>query len=894
MIRFIWQNWKRKKERLFLLLFGVLVIAAGLSYLVGLSDQNQVTITEELQQRWQSSYHIVVRPVASRSETERDQLLDTNFLSGISGGISFAQYEQINRISGVEIAAPIAFLGHVHFFLKLDDPDLPEQGLYRFTRKNIMGDGINQLTDTFTAYQSVNQHPGDPSIFSPYYAPFGEGTNPIMQSQLMAAIDPVQEAELVGLDQAILAVGDSHYFDLADDVSPLTEETIYELPVLISNHSYTNSELIYTYEKLDVPIDNDESPSQIYQQLEALGGEAYLDELVGERVEQFHYSDDQLFTYFANSISGYHLETGERYNENLLVQDYFNLVTQVAPLAYQQEQSPYPEQWPHAYQLQTVNIDVAISDQESFTGYRDEVSYEQSLPFIEPQWIGFYDPGLLAITQDPSTELPMETYRPIRAELVLDPELQPINPPRLLEPIGAGQSFLTSPPTMLTTLEYAEQLLGDEIISAIRIKVEGVDDLVEQSQMKLEQIANQIEQETGLITDIMLGSSPQQTLVYVPESDTDATEGWFQQPWIKLGAAMTIFREATLGYKTILIMVIAVAVMYVWASGLISLQARKKELAILLAVGWRPSQLGKLLLTESAMLGGLTALVSWLILGFSYWSEGVNFSSVRFVLTGVIGAVIYLLGSILPITLAMRLSPAQTMQRGEVVTASKMLFPTKGIVTMATNYFFRKWKRYILSVLTIALPSSLLAVFLSITLRLQGVMYTTILGEYIAVEVGQVQYIASIAALIIALLTSVEMMWQNVSERQPELALLKALGWRNNQVRFLIWLEGFLTGFFASLIAIMLSLSISAWLEQAWTSAQLSDLLWAGLIPLAVGLIGAVIPAERAIHVTPINGLRSGYTNRAILERWLKWLFILLALGLVIMLAYLIYLLFGR
>ena len=58
------------------------------------------------------------------------------------------------------------------------------------------------------------------------------------------------------------------------------------------------------------------------------------------------------------------------------------------------------------------------------------------LPRIKPSWIGFYDAGNLAISKDPASELPMETYRPATAEFVMDSEGNPVNPPKLLKPTG--------------------------------------------------------------------------------------------------------------------------------------------------------------------------------------------------------------------------------------------------------------------------------------------------------------------------------------------------------------------------------------------------------------------------------------------------------------------------
>src|SRR5690625_1362651 len=120
MIRFIWQNWWRRKERFILLVIGALIVSIGLTYLVGISDVNKGTIVDTLEQRWTASYDIVVRPEGSRSVTEDKNLLEPNYLSGMSGGISIEQYETIKEIAGVEVAAPIAMIGYDGYDVTFD------------------------------------------------------------------------------------------------------------------------------------------------------------------------------------------------------------------------------------------------------------------------------------------------------------------------------------------------------------------------------------------------------------------------------------------------------------------------------------------------------------------------------------------------------------------------------------------------------------------------------------------------------------------------------------------------------------------------------------------------------------------------------------------------------
>lgn len=97
-LRFIFRNWRRHKERFLLLVIGAFIISAGLSYMLGLSETNKGTIIDSLQKRWRAPYDIVVRPKGSQSVTESKRLLEPNYLSEIPGGISLSQYDQIKKM----------------------------------------------------------------------------------------------------------------------------------------------------------------------------------------------------------------------------------------------------------------------------------------------------------------------------------------------------------------------------------------------------------------------------------------------------------------------------------------------------------------------------------------------------------------------------------------------------------------------------------------------------------------------------------------------------------------------------------------------------------------------------------------------------------------------------
>ncbi|MGY0203453.1 hypothetical protein ACW7EJ_07770, partial [Acinetobacter soli] len=100
---------------------------------------------------------------------------------------------------------------------------------------------------------------------------------------------------------------------------------------------------------------------------------------------------------------------------------------------------------------------------------------------VKLNYIGVFDPEKLDMARDPLTDLPMETYFPAKADWVIDANDEPVNPVKQMKPVNNDRGFLTRPPLVLTTLEAAAAIIGDEPISAIRVNVSEVDELNEAS-----------------------------------------------------------------------------------------------------------------------------------------------------------------------------------------------------------------------------------------------------------------------------------------------------------------------------------------------------------------------------------------------------------------------------
>lgn len=902
MIRFIWRNWWKNKERFLLLLVGALIISSGLGYLVGLSNSSEGTVMQTLQKKWRSSYDIVVRPPGTRSSTEKQGLLEPNYLNSHSGGISMKQYHQIQKIKGISIAAPISVIGYTNIRIHLADLNFKKSGIYREVSAETANNGAqkvgrSQKVSYFFVgpWNTPNKYTSSVKGSDQFGKTYGLSGEPPMEydvfsPQLLVGIDPKAEAKLVGLNQAVLPYGNGRYFKNKDNQLNSVKGTA--TPVLIRNDTMSNQTFSDTFERLDLPFANHKEANQTMEKIKKGGGKKFLNQVHSAKtVKSFQEDSKEMHKIIVSNLTDINPYTGKQVRKKEgKVQSSSYVFYKASSLTFKKISSPFQKKWPFAYRIQPITYqyqlakDLKSVKREDFRPYRP---YNSPFPHLNLKFIGMYDPSKLHLSKDPLNQLPMETYRPPTAKLVLDASGNPVNPPTTIVPTGNPTGFMTPPPTMITTLKTAQKLVGKKPISAIRIKVAGVSQLNNKSQAKVKNIAKEIRQKTGLITSITLGSSPQPTLLKVPKIGHRAALGWIDEPWIKLGAAINIFHEATLSYSAIIIAVMLVAVMYVLATSIVTLLSRKKEFAVLLAVGWRPSQLVKMTFLESILVGSFVAAISWLMVFLALMQNGQVISIGRFLAVGIIGFLIYLFGAIWPARLTLKISPYETMQTGEITKSAKRQKGTKGLVSMAFSHFLGKLTRNGLSILAIAIPTALVTFFIFITLFLKGKLYTTWLGQYITVHVGFIQYIAMGIALLIAILTTAEIMWQNVAERQEEISLLKALGWRNGAIRRLILLEGMFSGLIAGIIGVLLAILVIWFMYAHFPSQKIWLLISCGIIPLIIGTIGAALPAEIAVRSNESKGMRQSMLKKSS-GNWLVFIVVLVILAMFAGLALLI------
>ena len=133
-----WSQMKSGLARSLALLLGMFIAATAFTVLTAASRTAQLRTVGTVTAHFQPAYDILVRPAGARTSLERQTgTVQPDFLSGIYGGITMAQYHQIAAIAGVQVAAPIAMVGYsllvtdIGYPLPARDYALPGRRLYR-------------------------------------------------------------------------------------------------------------------------------------------------------------------------------------------------------------------------------------------------------------------------------------------------------------------------------------------------------------------------------------------------------------------------------------------------------------------------------------------------------------------------------------------------------------------------------------------------------------------------------------------------------------------------------------------------------------------------------------------------------------------------------------------
>src|SRR5436309_4730993 len=118
MWQMLFSTLRRQRGNTILASGGFFLAACTLILLTATTQSTVVQANQIISQNWRPAYDLVVLPPQAR--VPAGKAIPADFIAGYGGGISIQQYEQIQQIAGVEVAAPVAYLGYV----QIPSPDI--------------------------------------------------------------------------------------------------------------------------------------------------------------------------------------------------------------------------------------------------------------------------------------------------------------------------------------------------------------------------------------------------------------------------------------------------------------------------------------------------------------------------------------------------------------------------------------------------------------------------------------------------------------------------------------------------------------------------------------------------------------------------------------------------
>ncbi len=805
---------------------GFLLAACALILLSATTQTTLVRANQIISQNWRPTYDLAVLP--PQAKIPADPRVPSDLLAGYGGGISVQQYEQIRTLPGIEVAAPIAYLGYVQ---------MPVPGIY----------------------------------FSSHSFPSGD-----VGTFLLSGIDPQAENQLVHLDKSIrsgrmLTEQDTIHLDKSIPgnpwYNPYLHKTIpyVQIPMLI--HRSLPGQITLNA-KLTLLYHGPLTPDQIV----AKGGIAYLQQLPGKQIlfngsVPLVQNDPQRFSGASLLWDGHSWQTirssSSKGIEPFYILD-FSSASAPAGLSYQSAKAPDGST---AYTLVpkgTQGGEVTFRDLTPLHMLKSDSIQNQGGPdiFYEYEAIGeFTDNGLAAQINNPLNWLPENTYTVPPVILRYDAQGHPVTPATLL-PTTNPAGYVMQPPLALTTIDAACELVGNHCISAIRVRVAGVVNPSQESWKHIQQVAQEIHQQTGLQVVVTLGSSPQPTLVYVPgvgfgELGADrniAPIGWVEERWIHIGVGLTYLNQLGSTRLLLLSAVLAVCLGYLAVAFSALVSAQRREFAILSVLGWRPWQAIRLFLIQALTLAiggglvglGLALLIAMLLEATPLWL--VVIWTLPVMLAFAFISILY------PLWQIWHIRPAELLRAGATVSAGKarLLGSRIGgrlvpIGTLVLHNLGRSRIRSLITVLSLFLSALLLLVMVNGVLALHQALQGTLLGDYVLLQTAVPQIAGCVIAIVLTFLSVADLLLLQVRERHQEIGLLLAVGWRPGWIQRLFVQEGLMLALLGAIPGVLMALGIVS-MQHATQAMIPTPLVALGAVSLLVLVAaGAAIPALRAV-----------------------------------------------
>ena len=459
--------------------------------------------------------------------------------------------------------------------------------------------------------------------------------------------------------------------------------------------------------------------------------------------------------------------------------------------------------------------------------------------------VGRFDPARATLPAG-GTGLTAETYgsAPLIGATAADRALLG-DRPLLPAPNLAG--YAAQPPALLTSLSAMSPMFDSAVypsarqdgpLSVIRIRVAGISGPDDVSRERLNQVALAIRRTTGLAVDIVDGSSAAPQVVTLPAGSHGRPELRLTEDWARKGVAYTVVRAADRKSIALFCLMLLVCAVVVGTAATASVRTRRVDLGMLSCLGWPAYRLFGVVLAELAVAGSVAGLAGVGLAVPLARAAGAPLTVERATVAVAAAVALAMLAGLAPAVRASRARPLDAVR--PAIATPRRAARVRGVGSLAVAGIRRAPGRCVLAVLALATGVAGFGVLLAVQQTFRGTVVGSVLGDAVAVQVRPADLVAVLTVIALGLLGIADNGYLSVRERAAEFAVLRAVGWTDATLARLIVGEALLLGLAGALLgAVAAGVAVTA-LAGAPAPIVLPLLLAASIGPVLAALASIV------------------------------------------------------
>lgn len=330
----------------------------------------------------------------------------------------------------------------------------------------------------------------------------------------------------------------------------------------------------------------------------------------------------------------------------------------------------------------------------------------------------------------------------------------------------------------------------------------------------------------------------------IPESEARTVFGVVEELWVEMGTALRIYHETNRGTFWITICLLVVSGLFIGNTTYISAIGRTGEFSLLRALGWRRNTVFKVSVLETITIAAMAGIVTALIIALVWLFSPRYLESWLLLVIAPVVFLTFILGSLPPLVGMLFVPMLEGARRGELKATTALGGPRP--VGFVLRGLAARPGRTVVTTIALAVPAGALAFMFHVFFGIQSLLGETMLGEYMALEFRGYHFVLNALIFAVAGLAVTDTLLVNLRERQQELGLLKALGWRDGTVAGLLFWEGVGLGLVGGIVGSSLAVLAYSHVFLVMPQYPFWGSVLMALITAAVGGLASIVPMTRA------------------------------------------------